>query len=111
MSGGWQDEKGRDLPPNWFSEVVPAVKRAAATAKWPKGQCQWVLPSGNRCPRQGVDVDHKFDRNDHRPEKCQLLCEHHHDKKTAREGHTGWARKKDVSKGRRRDEHPGKRLR
>lgn len=111
MPGGWQQEKGRDLPANWYSEIVPAVKRAAATAKWPKGQCEARLPkTGARCPREGKDVDHKYDRDDHRLRALQLLCEHHHDQKTAREGHQGWAKKKDVRKSRRRDEHPGHRL-
>jgi hypothetical protein len=109
--GGWQSEKGRELPPNWYSEIVPAVKKRASTALWPKGQCEKLLPkSGKRCPREGRDVDHKWDRDNHTLRALQLLCEHHHSQKTAREGHQGWAKKKDVTKTRRRDQHPGKRL-
>lgn len=111
-SGGWQPEKGRDLPPEWYSEIVPAVKRRAKkSSELGIEQCEMLLPkSGKRCPRLGTDVDHKWDRDNHSLRALQLLCTHHHRQKTANEGHQGWANKKNVSKSRRRDEHPGKRL-
>lgn len=106
----WGDE-GRALPPDWPA-IVARVKKRAATALWPKGQCEKLLPrTGKRCPRAGVDVDHKGDKDDHRLVMLRLLCEAHHDAKTAAQGHAGWAAKKAPNKSRPRDEHPGRRLR
>lgn len=102
MSGGWQGSDRRSrLPSNWASEIVLAVKRRAG------GQCEWLLPrSGKRCPRPGKDVDHKVAGDDHSMRNLRLLCEHHHDKKTAQEGVWGRYGKKKIA-GRPAERHPG----
>jgi 5-methylcytosine-specific restriction protein A len=106
----WQAEQGRDLPANW-REIVAQVKRRAATPEHPKGQCEARLPkTGRRCPDPGVDVDHTGDKDDHRLHKLKLKCEHHHDKKTARQGQEAWAEKKRRAK-RPAEQHPGRNLR
>lgn len=100
------------LPPNWASEIVPAVKRRAKkTSSLGFAQCEARLPrSGKRCPAAGTDVDHKRDRDDHSMANLQLLCEHHHDAKTSGQGHSAWSAKK--KKAKRPDEvHPGRMLR
>ena len=107
----WGNEKGRDLPPNWPA-IVRAVKaRAKRTSPRRIEQCEAFLPrSGHRCPDRGVDVDHIGDKDDHRLHMLRLKCEHHHDKKTAGQGHAAWAAKKAKAK-RPDEEHPGRRLR
>lgn len=96
---GWETSDRRSrLPKNWASELVPAVKRRAG------GRCEWKLPSGTRCPRVGTDVDHVRSGDDHRLSNLRLLCEHHHDKKSAREGVWARAKKKPTRKAER---HPG----
>lgn len=100
MSGGWvgSDRKDR-LPPNW-AELVRQVKARDAN------RCTWRLPSGGRCPRRGTDVDHRVAGDDHALSNLQLLCGHHHDKKSAIEG---WQAKKAKKAKRFRpaEEHPG----
>lgn len=102
MSGGWGDSDRRQrLPKNWASTIVPAVWKRAG------GRCEWRLPrTGNRCPRNGKDVDHIKAGDDHRMSNLRLLCEFHHDKKTAQEG--VWGRRKKKS-GRAPERHPGMR--
>lgn len=98
---GWNDSDRRDrLPSNWFTELVPFVKKRDG------GRCTWRLPSGKRCPRPGTDVDHRVAGDDHSPGNLQLLCEHHHAKKTAGEGRRAKAAKK-ASRYRPTEEHPG----
>jgi len=92
------DRKAR-LPADW-------PKRVAAVKKRDGGRCTWKLPSGARCPRVGTDVDHRDPGDNHDLRNLQLLCRHHHDKKTAREGIMGRRRKKRVKKGR-PQRHPG----
>lgn len=87
--------------------------KARAKASSPLGieQCEATLPrSGRRCPDRGIDVDHIGDKDDHRLGKLRLKCEHHHDKKTARQGHQAWAAKKKKAK-RPPEGHPGRNLR
>lgn len=59
-----------------------------------KGRCTWVttLKDGgtwrdwahiDRCTNPGTDVDHMGAADDHRIEMLRLLCEPHHDHKTA----------------------------
>jgi 5-methylcytosine-specific restriction protein A len=97
----WGDEKGRDLPPNWESEIVPAIK------KRDNGQCRWRLPSGKRCPRRGTDVDHIGDPDDHRLIKLRLLCAFHHGKRTAKQGFQARMERKQ-KKFRRGEDHPNR---
>jgi hypothetical protein len=107
----WGDE-GRQLPPNWHSLVRAVKHRAKATSPLGIEQCEAKLPrSGKRCPDRGIDVDHTGDKDDHSLGKLRLLCEHHHDQKTAGQGHEAWAAKKAPKQSLRRDEHPGRRLR
>lgn len=96
---GWEGSDRRSrLPPNWSELVNKVWKRD-------KGQCMWRLPSGSRCPRPGSDVDHRRNDDDHSMSNLQLLCRHHHDKKTARES---WLGKKKRRPSRRPEErHPG----
>lgn len=95
----WGEEKGRELPANWESEIVPAVKDKAG------GRCQWTLPSGRRCPRRGTDVDHIGPNHVHKLNNLRLLCSFHHDKRTSKQGLAARAARK-AQKFRRGEEHP-----
>lgn len=97
----WGSEKGRDLPPDWESRIVPAIKARDG------GRCKWRLPSGQRCPRPGTDVDHMGDPDDHRLFSLRLLCGHHHDKRTAKQGAAA-RRERKAKKFRRDEEHPNR---
>ncbi len=97
---GWADSDRRSrLPDNW-AELVRAVK------KRDEGRCKWILSSGKRCPRAGVDVDHRRRGDDHRMSNLALLCEHHHDRKTAWEAHEA-KRTIKASRFRSPEGHPG----
>lgn len=77
----WGDEKGRELPPDWETRIVPAIKKRDG------GRCRWILGiSKRRCPRPGTDVDHVGDPDDHSYRNLRLLCAFHHGKRTARQG-------------------------
>jgi hypothetical protein len=98
---GWETSDRRErLPDNWFTEIVPEVRRKAG------GRCQGRLPSGKRCPRQGSQCDHKTPGDDHSWGNLQWLCKAHHDKKSSREGYEARMAVKR-SKYRPREEHPG----
>lgn len=98
-SWGWYNSNRRQrLPQNWTSEIVPEVKRRAM------GICEWILPSGIRCPRKGRDVDHKINNDDHSYDNLQLLCPFHHDLKTKAEAAAG--RAKFLPKRRPTEGHP-----
>ena len=96
----WETSDRRaQLPPDWHRRVAQVKERDG-------GRCTWRLPSGKRCPRAGTDVDHRKPGDDHSLRNLQLLCSHHHDKKTQREAWAG--RKKKAPKARKRaDRHPG----
>ncbi len=85
------------LPPDWKQRVAKVWERD-------KGQCTWRLPSGKRCPRPGADVDHRVNNDNHDLSNLQLLCRHHHDKKTGREALAGRRIKRT---GRPEEPHPG----
>jgi 5-methylcytosine-specific restriction endonuclease McrA len=96
----WETSDRRErLPSNW-SALVKQVKVRDG------GRCTWKLPSGARCPRAGTDVDHRRPGDDHSLRNLQLLCRHHHDKKTAREA---WMGKRAARKPRQKrvEKHPG----
>lgn len=97
----WGSEKGRELPPNWESEIVPAVKLRDG------GRCKWILPSGQRCPRPGTDVDHRGDPDNHSLRNLRLLCGFHHGRRTAKQGLQARAERK-AKKFRRGEEHPNR---
>lgn len=96
----WQAEKGRALPRNWESEIVPAIKARD------KNRCRWVLPSGAQCPRRGTEVDHVGSPNDHRLIKLRLLCRKHHGDKTALQG--VFARRQKKKPSRPPEQHPNR---
>ena len=82
---GWEnsDRKAR-LPPGW-AKIAQRVKDRDG---W---RCTKILPSGKRCPRgratgHRLEVDHRVAGDDHRMENLRTLCEHHHAKKSAKEG-------------------------
>jgi 5-methylcytosine-specific restriction protein A len=98
----WGAEKGRELPPNWESEIVPAVKLRDG------GRCRWVLDkSKTRCPRKGTDVDHIGDPDNHSLRNLRLLCRFHHDKRTAKQGFFAREQRK-AKKLRSGEEHPNR---
>lgn len=76
----WEGSTRReDLPRDW-------PKRRALVIERDHGLCQWVMSHGSICAEDGNQVDHIGDRNDHRLENLQLLCEWHHLRKSSREG-------------------------
>lgn len=76
----WEGSDRRErLPDDW-------PLRVAAVKERDQGRCTWRLPSRKRCPRRGTDVDHRIPGDDHDLDNLQLLCPHHHGKKTAYEG-------------------------
>lgn len=94
----WEGSDRRQrLPADWKERVLKVKDRA-------RNQCEWRLPSGKRCPRAGTDVDHRNPGDDHSLRNLQLLCPHHHGKKTASEGVYG-RRVKKISRPAER--HPG----
>lgn len=95
----WENSDRRlRLPPDWPERVAKVKVRDG-------NRCTWRLPSGKRCPRRGTDVDHREPGDDHSLSNLQLLCPHHHGKKTAREG---WAAKQKKKAPKRPPErHPG----
>ena len=99
MSWEGSDRKQR-LPANWAA-LVAEVKRRDG------GQCTWRLPSKKRCPRAGTDVDHRVAGDDHSLANLQLLCEHHHGKKSSLEGRQAKAKIRR-SRYRPAEEHPGR---
>lgn len=88
------------LPPDWPERVKKVWARD-------KGRCTWRLPSGKRCPRRGADVDHRVNNDNHDLSNLQLLCGHHHDKKTQREAYAG-RQKRKPHRPKRPDRHPGR---
>lgn len=100
-SGGWKGSDRKDrLPPDWDERRRERLKRDGY-------RCTWRLKSGERCPRQATDVDHRAaETDDHSIEALQSLCAHHHGKKSAREGNAAWARRK-ASRRRPPEGHPG----
>lgn len=97
----WEGSDRKDRLPDDWSKLVAEVKRLA------KGRCQWRLPSGKRCPRPGTDVDHRKPGDDHRLANLQLLCAHHHGKKSSREGRKARADRRAL-RYRTPEAHPGR---
>jgi 5-methylcytosine-specific restriction endonuclease McrA len=88
------------------SARLPADWKQRVNAVWERdqGRCTWRLPSGARCPRKGADVDHRKNDDNHDLSNLQLLCRHHHDRKTQREARFGRTRKRP--KMREEERHP-----
>jgi hypothetical protein len=96
----WETSNRRaELPPDWKDRVKAVWKRDG-------GRCRWLLPvSGERCPRKGADVDHRYGPTRHEISDLWLLCRHHHDKKTQREAWAGRTKRKTPKRPQER--HPG----
>lgn len=105
MAWDASDRKSR-LPSNWGALVRAVKKRAKERSKLGIEQCEKRLPSGNRCPRLGTDVDHIIPNDDHGMNNLRLLCAHHHGIKSSAEGRQARAAIKQ-SKYRPREGHPG----
>ena len=86
----WSTSDRRErLPADWPQRVAHVKKRDG-------GRCRWILEkTKRRCPRDGTYVDHKIPGDDHSYANLQLLCEFHHKKKSAKEGHAArWPKRK-----------------
>ena len=95
----WQGSNRRaELPPDW-------AKRRKACLDAAGGRCQWILPSGARCPREATDADHKSDPLNH--DDLQALCRTHHNRKTGEEARAARA-KKGSAKRPKETRHPGR---
>jgi len=95
-----RSDRRQELPPNW-----PALREQVKARAG--GRCEKRLPSGARCPRDGVDCDHIIPGNDHRLRNLRWLCPTHHGQKSAREG---WqAQRPKGEKNRPTERHPGAR--
>lgn len=105
MSWDSSDRRSR-LPADWPQLVRATAARALKSSKLGIAQCEARLPSGKRCPRVGTDCDHKVAGDDHNLRNLQWLCDHHHSKKSAKEGFEARMAFKR-SKYRPREGHPG----
>lgn len=98
----WEGSDRKDrLPADWDERCRTVKDRDG----W---RCTQRLPSGRRCPRgratgHRVEVDHRIPGDDHSLSNLRCLCEHHHGKKSSREGLA--ARLPPASK--RTETHPG----
>lgn len=99
MSGWHGSNRRAELPPNWRTEIRPAVLKRDGY------RCRWIT-DGERCPARATDVDHMRDRHDHSLANLQALCGWHHARKSAAEGGTAAAL---TPRGTRRptEPHPG----
>ncbi len=102
MSGRWADSNRRDdLPPGWQRIRASVLRRD-------DGACQWPveLPgAGAVCGAPATDVDHRLDRDYHRPEALWALCRDHHALKTQAEAQAARALKPRIK--RQPEQHPG----
>ncbi len=114
MPGQWQDSTRRNtLPPNWNSEIRPAVRKRDGD------RCTWItdLDDGGfiqylagkhdpdrRRDSHGTDGDQVFDPEDHRYVNLRLLCSWHHDRRSSKQGNQARRR---YSNRRPPEPHPG----
>jgi 5-methylcytosine-specific restriction protein A len=99
VSWDGSDRKSR-LPADWPIRVAKVKKRDG-------GRCTWRLRSGKRCPRPGTDVDHRKPGDNHDLANLQLLCAHHHGKKSSGEGRKARADRRAL-RYRAPEPHPGR---
>lgn len=92
MPGQWDGStRGRRLPPTW-----PQIRGAVITRAG--GRCEATQPTGQRCDNPGTDVDHITRGDNHSLNNLQLLCPHHHNRKSSREGNEArWSTYRRVS--------------
>lgn len=81
MPGRWRGSNRRQrLPKNW-PELVAEVHRRSGR------RCEFVLPSGGRCPRYADGgVDHIVADDNHALSNLRDSCHHHHGRKSSAEG-------------------------
>jgi 5-methylcytosine-specific restriction protein A len=95
---GWDSsDRSTRLPADWPARRSKVIERAA-------GVCEQTLPSGKRCGRKGVEVDHKVAGDNHALWNLQFLCKFHHDLKT--QGEARAARQRYKPKRRPDEGHP-----
>lgn len=82
MAGKWRGSDRRErLPDNWPALCKIIHDRSGY-------RCEFMLPSGNRCPRRADGgVDHIERGDDHRIENLRDSCQAHHGRKSSQEGH------------------------
>lgn len=100
---GWETSDRREhLPPNWRSLRRQCFSRDGY-------RCVAILSNGLRCKEVPTECDHIGDRDDHRLEMLQSLCEFHHGKKTGQQGAAAkWKAKRRIeSKFFKPESHPG----
>lgn len=78
---GWETSDRRlRLPKNWRTLCREVHKRSGR-------RCEFLLPSGARCPRTADGgVDHIIAGDDHRMSNLRDSCQAHHGKKSSAEG-------------------------
>jgi 5-methylcytosine-specific restriction protein A len=97
MPGGWKDsDRSHRLPPNWASEIQPAILQRDAY----RCRIQW----DEGCEGVATQVDHIKPGDDHSPANLQAACAWCHGKKSSAEGNQ--ARRRWSTK-RRPERHPG----
>lgn len=97
MAGQWQGSDRRTtLPDDW-------PQRRAAVWERDGGVCQWPTEHG-LCAWSGDDVDHIDDRDNHDLTNLQVLCSHHHNRKSSQQGNAArWKHRNQ----RPAEQHPG----
>ncbi|MFD5838209.1 HNH endonuclease [Streptomyces collinus] len=98
MSGRWAGSNRRaELPADWQSRIRPFVLARD------EHRCRNRI-GRQVCGRRANQVDHIGDRDDHRPENLQALCEDCHNRKSSRQGNDArWAARMQ----RPAERHPG----
>lgn len=100
MPWSTSDRRAR-LPSNW-PELRAATKRRA------HGRCEQIKANGERCNAFGNQCDHVKRDGPDTLDNLQWLCPHHHDTKSAREGHDAARRAREKAMHP-REQHPAKR--
>ena len=94
-------DRRRRLPPDWHRIRAQVRKRAG-------GQCEWILPDGQRCPNPGTDADHITPGDDHTMGNLQWLCHPHHKTKTTQDNREAQSLRQAL-RPRPTEPHPGRR--
>lgn len=98
----WASSSRRaDLPANW-----EAIRRQVLARDG--GRCVKSMRDGTRCPtREGLEVDHIGDPQDHDEANLQTLCRWHHRQKTQAESGAARRRRPRERRARPAESHPG----
>jgi 5-methylcytosine-specific restriction enzyme A len=94
----WHGSTRKDtLPPDW-------PQRRERRLRADGYRCQHVREdTEQQCGAHANQVDHTGDRNDHRHEMLQSLCEYHHQQKSSAQGGDAAAARRRAARRR----HPG----